>query len=77
MGSSRVKERKARGGGGRPEPSWTNWRVPTQRAPIIAKCEAEKVGLKDQSCERQGRLSKALPTDDGSLHLGGDAHALP
>ena len=34
---------------------------PTQRAPIVARREAEKVGLKDQSCARQGRLSKALP----------------
>ena len=37
-------------------------RVPTQRAPIMANLEAEKVGRKDQSYVRQGRLSNTLPT---------------
>ena len=65
-GSSKVKEGETREGGGRPERSWTNWRVPTQRAPIIANFEAEKVGRKDQSCVGQGRLSNALPTKAGT-----------
>ena len=37
-----------------------------QRASIIADREAEKVDLKDQSCEHQGGLSKTLPTKAGS-----------
>ena len=63
IGSSKMNDGEAREGGGRPERSWTNWRVPTQSAPIIANFEAEKVGPNDQSYVRQGRLSSALPTN--------------
>ena len=66
IGSSKMNDGEAREGGGRPERSWTNWRVPTQSAPIIANFEAEKVGPNDQSYVRQGRLSSALPTKAGT-----------
>ena len=54
-------ERQGRAGGGQNAHGRTGEFQPKE-LPIIASLEAEKVGLKDQSCVRQGRLSNALPT---------------